>query len=129
MATTTGHFDVEMEPQNRAGEHGVALGRMGLRKTYRGGLAGTSAGTMLTAMTPVSGSADYLAFEQFTGTLDGRRGSFVLAHHGRMHGEVSELRVSVVPDSATDALVGLRGTTAIGAAAEGHPWTLTYEGV
>lgn len=127
MPTATGHFDVDMQPAEQVGDHGVALGRMSLRKTYTGDLVGTSVGTMLTAMTPVKGSADYVAIEQFTGTLAGRSGSFVLSHHGRMHGDTSELSLSVVPDSATGELTGLRGSMEIGPAAEGHPWTLNYD--
>lgn len=92
-----------MQPLDQEGEHGVALGRMRLRKTYSGDLVGSSIGTMLTAMTPVEGSADYVAIEQFTGSLAGRAGSFVLTHHGRMHGELSELSLSVVPETRRPA--------------------------
>ena len=96
-------------------------------KTWTVDLDGASAGGMLTAMTPVEGSADYVAIEQFVGRLHDRRGAFVLTHHGRMRGEDSELSLSVVPDSGTEQLTGITGTTTIGPAAEGHPWKFTYD--
>ena len=82
---------------------------------------------MLTAMTPVKGSADYVAIEQFEGSLTGKIGAFVLAHHGRMHGTTSDLSLSIVPDSATGELAGLRGAMTIDRRADGHHRGLTYE--
>ncbi len=123
----TGTFTVEMQPVSQTGDHGITLGQMTLAKTFRGDLDGSSKGTMLTAVTPIKGSADYVAIEQFTGSLSGKTGSFVLTHHGRMHGETSELSLSVVPDSGTGELEGLRGTMTIDRNADGHRWTLTYE--
>ena len=100
---------------------------MTLRKTWTGDLEGASTGAMLTAMTPVAGSADYVAVEQFVGRLRGAAGAFVLTHHGRLHGETSVLDLSVVPDSGTGQLAGITSTMTIGPAADGHPWTLTYD--
>ncbi len=123
----TGTFVVDVLPVSQGGEQGVTLGIMDLAKTFSGDLQGASKGTMLTAMTPVDGSADYVAIEQFVGSLVGKTGSFVLTHHGRMHGGSSELDLSVVPDSATGELAGLRGTMTIDRKPGEHHWTMTYD--
>lgn len=65
---------------------------------------------MLRAATAVKGSAAYVAIERVVGTLFGRTGSFVLHHTGVMNRGGASLSTAVVPDSGTDALVGLAGT-------------------
>ncbi len=71
--------------------------------------AATGRGEMLTALTPVRGSAGYVAIERVTGTLHGRAGSFVFQHTGTMRQGAQRLSISVVPDSGTGALAGLEG--------------------
>jgi hypothetical protein len=111
MSTTAkGTFVVEVRPQGEPDTvAGVSLGRMALTKTLDGDLVGTGAGQMLTALTPVPGSAGYVAVERITGTLHGRRGSFVLQHSGSMAGGAQELSITVVPGSGTGELTGLTG--------------------
>jgi len=60
-------------------------------------------------MTDVKGSAGYVAIERVSGTLQGRKGSFVLLHRGIMTGGGQELSLIVVPDSGSGELVGLAG--------------------
>lgn len=103
-----GSFEVQLLPQAENKEAGAALGRFSIDKQFRGALEGTSKGEMLTASTP-SGSAVYVALERVTGTLEGRRGSFVLVHHGTMTRDTQELTITVVPDSADGELAGLTG--------------------
>jgi hypothetical protein len=108
-----GTFDVTLTPQPR-GEHlGSGLDRMSADKQYRGDLDGTGKGEMLAAGTPVKDSAGYVAVERFTGTLQGRSGSFVLLHRGVMDRGAQHLTITVVPDSGTAQLVGLVGTMSI----------------
>jgi hypothetical protein len=64
---------------------------------------------MLSAGTNVKGSAGYVAIERVSGTLRGRKGSFVLQHSGTMTRGVPQLSISVVPDSGTGQLTGLTG--------------------
>ncbi len=90
-----------------------ALGRMAIDKQLHGDFEGVSKGQMLTAGTATKGSAGYVAIERFTGTLGGRRGSFMLQHSGTMTRGAPELSVTVVPDSGTDQLVGLAGNMKI----------------
>jgi hypothetical protein len=126
-ALAKGTFTVEMTPQSEpeAG-NGVTLGRLSLVKRFEGGLAATGRGQMLTALTPVQGSAGYVAIERVTGTLDGRAGSFVLQHTGTMDRGVQALAIAVVPDSGTDALAGLSGTLQIDIVDGKHFYELAY---
>jgi len=61
------------------------------------------------AQTEVKGSAGYVAMERVTGTLKGRKGSFVLQHSATMNRGVPELSITVVPDSGSHELQGLIG--------------------
>jgi hypothetical protein len=123
----SGPFDVKLTPQPAEPDIDGGLGRMALDKTFHGDLDATSKGTMLSAMTDVKGSAGYVALERVTGTLHGRRGSFVLQHSGTMDRGAPTLSVSVVPDSGTDELVGLSGTMAIVIAQGKHNYGFDYE--
>lgn len=123
----SGRFDVKLTPQPAEPDIDGGLGGMALDKTFHGDLDATSKGTMLSAMTDVKGSAGYVALERVTGTLHGRRGSFVLQHSGTMDRGTPTLSVSVVPDSGTDELVGLSGTMAIAVARGTHNYGFDYE--
>ncbi|MEP6573386.1 MAG: DUF3224 domain-containing protein [Gemmatimonadota bacterium] len=121
----TGTFEVKLIPQPT--EPGAeTLGRMLLDKQFHGDLEGTSKGQMLTGMGSVKGSAGYVAIEQVTGTLKGRRGSFILQHTGTMNRGAPELRISVVPDSGSEELTGLAGAMAIVIEGSKHSFTLEY---
>ena len=110
-STAKGSFTVEMKPQGDPGTaDGVSLGRLLLQRRFEGELAATSQGEMLTAMTSVQGSAGYVAIERVTGTLHGKRGSFVFQHSGTMTRGAQQLSITVVPDSGTGELSGLSGT-------------------
>jgi len=109
-----GSFEVKLAPQApTAGIESANLGRMTLDKQFHGELEAASLGEMLSAAGQVQGSAAYVAIERLTGTLHGKRGSFVLQHCGVMNRGVPELSVTVVPDSGTDELTGLEGTMQI----------------
>jgi hypothetical protein len=105
---------------------GTMLGRLSIDKQFRGDLAGSSRGEMLSAGTPVKGSAGYVAIERVTGTLHGRRGTFVLQHSGVMTRGEPQLVVTVVPDSGTDQLEGLAGTMTIVVEPGRHGYDMTY---
>lgn len=116
MTTThaKGTFEVKLSPAPLAdGEADGKLGRMAINKTLVGDLVGTSKGEMLSAQTGTKGSAGYVAIEKVTGELAGRKGSFVLQHAGTMDRGQSQLSVTVVPDSGTDGLTGIKGTMQI----------------
>ena len=108
----SGTFDVKLTPQ-ATDDSGAPLGRMSIDKQFHGDLEGTSKGEMLSAITAVKGSAGYVAIERFSGTLHGRRGTFVLQHNGIMTRGAPDLTITVVPDSGTDQLVGIAGKMGI----------------
>ena len=66
------------------------------------------------------------AMEIVTGTLDGRKGSFMLQHLGSMKRGVGILTVTIVPDSGTDQLVGIAGRMTIIVADGKHSYELEY---
>ena len=125
----TGQFDVKIAPEGQPDTgDGSALGRMSLEKTFRGGLEGPSKGTMLTASsTGTPGSAAYAAVERFTGTVDGKKGSFALVHRGTMSAAGQEMIISIVPDSGSGELKGIAGSLTITVAKDGtHHYDLAY---
>lgn len=122
-----GTFDVTLTPQRTDDSAaGATIGRMSIAKRIHGDLEGTSSGEMLTAFTAVSGSAGYVAIEHVSGTLQGRRGTFVLQHSATMTRGVPHLTISVIPDSGTDELVGLAGTMTITISEGRHSYDFEY---
>ncbi len=89
------------------------LSRRLLAKQYHGGLEATAIGEMLSAGTATQGSAAYSAIEEVNGSLEGRRGTFVLQHTGIMNRGAPSLAITVVPDSGTGELAGLTGSMSI----------------
>jgi hypothetical protein len=123
-----GEFEVNLAPLTLAhtGQDGIQLGRMSIAKTFRGDLAARSEGEMLTAGTPVAGSAGYVAVEQVAGTLEGRHGTFVLQHFGMLQRGEGRLIVEVVPDSGTGELQNLAGQMTIEIEDGRHLYKLDY---
>lgn len=126
MLVARGTFDVKVKPAaTDSADNG--FGRYSLDKQFKGDITGESKGVMLGTDTPVKGSMAYVAFEKVTGTVNGRRGSFVLMHRGTMQGSDMTLDVTVVPDSGTDQLTGIAGTLKIVIAPDGtHSYELDY---
>jgi hypothetical protein len=123
-----GTFEVNLAPQkpdNKEAES-ANLGRMSIDKNFHGDLEATSKGEMLSAMTDVKGSAGYVAIERVSGTLHGRKGSFILQHTGTMMRGVPHMSVTVVPDSATGDLAGLSGSMTIKIEAGKHFYEFDY---
>ena len=125
----SGAFDVQMQPQPAANETptpGATLGRLLLNKTYHGDLQATAQGQMLSAITPTTGSAGYVAIEHVSGTLHGRAGSFVLQHSGLMNRGEKQLVITVVPDSGSGELAGLQGRLDIRISEGKHFYDMAY---
>ena len=122
----TGTFAVKLNPQDDGAE--AAVGRMSIDKQFQGDLVGTSKGQMLMAASESEkGSAGYVALEKVTGKLDGRNGTFYLQHTGTMNRGAGELTVSVIPDTGTNQLVGLRGRMNIIIDGGKHSYEFDYE--
>jgi len=124
--TAQGTFDVKVVQQPQDDSAGGPFGRLFLDKQFHGELEGTSKGQMLGARTAVEGSAGYVALEQVTGSLDGKRGSFILLHKGTMRKGVFDLSVTVVPDSGTDELAGIDGEMKIIIEGGKHSYEFEY---
>jgi hypothetical protein len=105
---------------------GTAIGRFALDKQFHGDLEGSSKGEMLGAGNPATGTAGYVAIEQFTGALSGRNGSFAMQHFGTMEENKFDLLVKVVPGSGTGDLTGIAGTMSIAVANGKHSWKFDY---
>ena len=128
MKAAKGSFEVKanFEPPFEAVD-GVSLGRATFDKRFGGELEGTSQVWMLAARGPVQNSAGYVAIERVTGSLDGRKGSFVLQHSGVADRGKNSLDVTVVPDSGTGELSGLRGKMTIEIVDGRHLYAFDYE--
>jgi Protein of unknown function (DUF3224) len=121
-----GTFDVKVTPQAQDDAAGGPFGRLFLDKQFHGDLDGTSKGQMLAWGTGTDGSGAYVALELVSGTLNGRRGTFVLQHTGSMTKNVATMIVTVVPDSGTGELTGLAGKMTIVIAGGKHSYELEY---
>ena len=127
MTRAAGTFEVKLAPQPLAdAQADPLLGRLAIDKQFSGDLQGTSKGEMLSARTAIENSAGYVAIERVTGTLGGKKGSFVLQHSGTMTRGEQRLEITVVPDSGTGELAGLTGNMTIKIEGKKHYYELTY---
>lgn len=122
-----GTFEVQMhaEPPYST-EDGVSIGRVKVEKQFTGDLIGASEVHMLAARGPVATSAGYVAIERVSATLEGKTGTFVLQHSGTVDRGAGTLTVTVVPDTGTGGLTGLRGAMAIEIVDKQHRYTFDY---
>ncbi|MFO0811332.1 MAG: DUF3224 domain-containing protein [Gemmataceae bacterium] len=122
-----GPFEVKLTPQGTEDKaDGSTLNRMAIDKQFHGDLEATSKGEMLAAGTAIKGSAGYVAIERVSGTLNGRKGTFVLQHSGTMTRGTPHLTITVVPDSGTGQLAGLAGKMTIQIADGKHTYDFEY---
>lgn len=124
-----GTFTVQLDPKApyNPGADGNRLARMTIDKAFDGDLKAKSQGEMLSAMTAVKGSAGYVALEQVTGELGGKKGGFVLQHFGTMQNGQDYLKLEVVPDSGTGELEGLSGSMTIKVEEGVHRYQFEYQ--
>ena len=102
------------------------LFKRSLDKQYSGDMTGSAIGEMQLAGQPQIGEAAYTALESFVGELQGRKGSFAMAHLGLMSGGSQDLRISVVPGSGLGELAGISGELTLRIEAGVHFYTLNY---
>jgi Protein of unknown function (DUF3224) len=127
MTRANGTFEVKMAPlPSEDATGGAAIGRMSIDKQFRGDLEGTSKGQMVAHSTEVKGSAGYVAMEVVSGTIAGKKGTFVLQHSGTMAHGSFQLSVTVVPDSGTGELKGLGGSMNIIIEGGKHSYEFDY---
>jgi hypothetical protein len=123
----TGPFDVKVAPLEPYNKDDKALGRYSLDKVFHGALEGTSKGEMLAFGTGAAGSSGgAVAIEKVTGKLDGKSGSFVLAHRGTMDAGKPTYSIIVIPGSGTGELTGISGTMDIVNESGKHSYVFDY---
>jgi hypothetical protein len=128
MTTTTGRFDITSwvdEVYDDA--DGARLVRVRNTKTFEGGISGTSTAELLQAVAGDAGAA-YVGIERVAAEIDGRKGTFVFRHSAcQTAGGGGDMRVDVVPGSATGDLAGLGGELTISMTPEQeHAYTFAY---
>ena len=121
----TGTFEVTLTPQDDKSDD-KSMGRMTAEKQWHGDLEGTSKGQMLTGGDVQTGSAGYVAIEKFTGSLKGRKGTFILQHSATMTRGKGDLTITVVPDSGTDELKEISGKLTIKIENGKHSYDFEY---
>lgn len=107
MQEATGSFAIQMTPAPGHGDDDI--GRFGFTKTFAGHFEGKSVGQMLAIGSAASVSGAYVAVEWLSGRLDGREGRFALQHTGSKDASGMHMDITVVPDSGTGALTGIKG--------------------
>lgn len=123
----SGTFEVKLTPRaSEADDGGADIIRMSIDKRFHGDLEAVSKGEMLADNKGDKGSGGYVAMERVSGTLSGRRGTFVLQHSGTMRRGAAELSIMVVPESGTGQLVGLEGKMTIKVADGKHSYDFEY---
>jgi hypothetical protein len=122
-----GRFDVKVTPIPMGDPGTGRFNRLLLDKQIQGDLEATSEGEMMGADSPVEGSAGYVAVERVTGSLHGKKGSFVLQHKSSMRkGADFKMDITVVPDSGTNELAGIAGTFTIIFEGKNHLYEFDY---
>jgi hypothetical protein len=129
MAKATGSFDVKMTAEPPYSElDGVVLARARFDKRFAGPLEATSEVQMLAVTTPDPASRAYVALERISGTLDGKKGTFVVVHQAVAQASGPVLSIVVVPGTGTGELRGLSGRMNVRIEPGGaHFYDLDYE--
>lgn len=125
-AHAQGSFDVKVKPLAADNADWGAFGRLSLDKAFHGDLEGTSLGQMLAEGDGKGASGGYVALERVTGTLRGRKGTFVLMHMGTLVDHRPEMVVTVVPGSGTGELSGISGRLQILIEGGQHHYAFDY---
>ena len=126
-ARAGGTFEVKLTPHtSKENDEGANLVKLSLDKQFQGDLTATSKGEMLANNMGDKGSGGYVAMERVSGTLHGRRGTFVLQHSGTMTRGTAQLSITVVPESGTDQLAGLEGKMTIKVVNGKHSYDFEY---
>ena len=109
------------------GQNLPKLTRASVAKTLTGDIEGESHIEYL-MMYRGDGTATFVGLERITGRLAGKSGSFVMQRSGVFEGGQAKESYSVVPGSATGALLGLtgEGSSSVGHGME-HPFVLQYD--
>lgn len=111
MPKATGTFDVTSMTEDPYEEldGGIKLTHASGAQTFRGAIDGDGLVHWL-MLYRADKTATFVGLQRITGTVDGRRGSFVLAAEGEHGAGSSRITWKVVAGSGTDDLTGIAGT-------------------
>jgi len=126
MKTAKGTFQVKMLPPGPGPAPDDGFVHLSLTKQFDGPLAGNSHVEMMATGDGSQPSGGYVALERFTGTLDGRAGSFVMQHSGVMSPGRMEISVVISPGTGSGELADLEGKLEIRKEGKQHFYTLHY---
>ncbi len=118
-----GKFDIKLTPQE---DQDTPAGRMTILKDYSGDMVGIGVGQMISKRT-AQGASVYAAIEEFSGSLEGKQGSFTLFHNGFMTAEKQSLEVIIVDGSGTGELSNIQGSLTIIQESGEHSYILNYQ--
>jgi hypothetical protein len=105
---------------------GTVLTPVHVTKTFTGGLTGTSTAELIT-VTNTAGPLAYVGIERFEGTLDGRKGGFMLQHTAGGRAGEQWLSWQITEGTGTGDLTGITGEGQIIIGPDGgHSYTLDY---
>ena len=107
----TGSFTITSWNEDRyadiEGDRG--LSQADVTQDFTGEIEGQGSVRWLMCYRP-DGTADWIGYQQIIGTVGGKAGTFVLQSVGNFDGKIAAGDWTVLPDSGTGELPGLRGT-------------------
>jgi hypothetical protein len=127
---TTAVFEIKTwdEKPYQEIDGGSKLTRASVTKAYRGDISGDATSESL-MFYRADGTAVFTGLERVVGSIGGRAGSFVLQGSGIYHDGTATWDCTVIPDSGSGELHGLRGEgryVATHADYPNVPFTLDY---
>jgi uncharacterized protein DUF3224 len=110
MSDAAGTFQIisGSEDPYQETEHGVKLTRASGTQRFAGAIEGDGSVEWLMCYLP-DASATFVGLQRIEGSVDGHAGSFVMHAIGVHDGTQSKASWSVIPDSGTGELAGIRG--------------------
>lgn len=128
MKEVKGKFEVKGTPAEASSViKDLGLMHMKFEKKFDGPLSAMGIVSMMGIMNKDNGSGGYVAIEKITGELDSKKGTFFLQHNSSMLKGNPKQSISVVPDSGTEELTGLKGDMTIDIIDGQHFYTFTFE--
>jgi hypothetical protein len=115
MATATGSFKITGGDEDAYDvADGLRLTHASGQQSFTGGIEAVGSVHWLMAYRPGK-TARFVGLQRISGSLDGRRGSFLLTAEGDHDGSTSRIRWRVVDGSGSGELAGITGEGAMDA--------------
>jgi hypothetical protein len=126
--TATASFTVtNWDEQPATEDQGVRTTHTKVTKKYTGDIEGGSEADMIMAYGLRKGSAAYVGFDRMSVSLHGRSGTFLMQYSVTASAAGVSSKITVVPDSGTGELTGLRGEAQVSEQSGAHTIRLEYE--